>query len=161
MLIVAGEVDVFNLERKGLADAEAEFGNKAEKQPVTAMMGGDGSQDGGDLPRAQTAWRGWIEMDAVEPPHRVSGDEFVTVRPGEEAGDRGLPASPRCVGQVCNGREQAAQDLRGDRRGGPAVESDKAVEVGGVGTPSMHRSIGVGQVGEEVSDEGLEGAFLR
>lgn len=41
------------------------------------------------------------------------------------------------------------------------MESDKAVEVGGVGTPIMHRSIGVGQVGEEVSDEGLEGAFLR
>jgi hypothetical protein len=30
-----------------------------------------------------------------------------------------------------------------------------------VGAPSMHRSIGVGQVGEEVSDEGLDGAFLR
>ena len=55
VLIVAGKVDVFNLERKGLADAKAEFGNEAEQQPVTALMGGDGSQDGGDLPRAQTA----------------------------------------------------------------------------------------------------------
>jgi len=54
---------------------------------------------------------------------------------------------------VRNGHEEAAQDLRGDRRGEPAVEADKAAEVGGVGTPRMYRSVGVGQVGEEVSDE--------
>jgi hypothetical protein len=40
VLIVAGEVDVFNLERKGLADAEAKLGNETEQQPVTATMGG-------------------------------------------------------------------------------------------------------------------------
>jgi hypothetical protein len=41
--------------------------------------------------------------------------------------------------------------------GGTAVEANKATEVGGVGTPSMHRSIGVGQIGEEVRDEGAQG----
>src|SRR6266568_6875941 len=110
----SGEVDVFNLERKRLADAQTELGNEAEQQPVTATLRGDGSQDGGDPPRAQTAWCGWIEMDAVDPPPRVSGDELVTVRPGEEARDRGLLASPRCGRQVRNGREEAAQDFGGD-----------------------------------------------
>ena len=50
--------------------------------------------------------------------------------------------------------------IRSDRRGGAAVESEQAAEVGGVGAPSMHRSVGVGQVGEEVSDEGVESTFL-
>ena len=40
MLIVAGEVDVLHLERKGFADAEAQLGNETEKQPVTATMSG-------------------------------------------------------------------------------------------------------------------------
>ena len=44
---------------------------------------------------------------------------------------------------------------------GPPVEADQAAKVGGVGSTSMHRSVGVGQVGEEVSDQGLEGVFLR
>ena len=160
MFIVTGEIDVFHLERKRLTDAKTELGNQAEQQPVTATLGWNGSQDGGDLPRAQTTWCGWIETDPVESPHRVSGDELVTVRPGEEARDRGLLAGPRCGCQVCNGREEAAQDLRGDRRGGAAVEVDETAEVGGVGTPSMYRSVGVGQIGEEVSDEGVESAFL-
>jgi len=112
-----------------------------------------GSQDGGHFSGARTAGCGWIEMDAVDPPHRVSGDELVTIRSGAEARDRGLLAGLRCRRQVRNGHEEAAQDLRGDRRGEPAVEADKAAEVGGVGTPRMYRSVGVGQVGEEVSDE--------
>ncbi len=124
-------------------------------------MGGDGSQDGGDLSRAQTAGCGWIETDAVDSSHRVSADEIVTVRPCEEARDRRFLAGPRGGCQVPNSREEAPQDLRGDRRGGTTVEANKAAEVGGVGAPSMHRSVGVGHVGEEVSDEGREGAFLR
>ena len=120
-------------------------------------MGGDGSQDGGDVPRA---WCGWIETDAVDPSHRVSADEIVTVRPGEEARDGRFLAGPRCGRQVRNSREEAPQDLRGDGRGGTTVEAKQAAKVGGVGAPSMHRSVGVGQVGEEVSDEGREGAFL-
>ena len=100
-------------------------------------------------------------MDAVDPSHRVSGDEIVTVRPAEEARDRGLLASPRCGRQVRNGREKTPQDLRGDRRGGTAVEAQQCAKIGGVGATSMHRSVGVGQVGEELSHEGLEAAFLR
>jgi hypothetical protein len=73
MLIVAGEVDVLHLERKGFADAETELGNQAEQQPVTATLGGDGSQDGGHFSGAQTAGCGWIGMDAVDPPHRSAG----------------------------------------------------------------------------------------
>ena len=107
MFIVARQVDVFHLERKGFADAETELGNQAEQQPVTAAIGWNRGQDGGDLSRAQTAWCGWIET--VEPPHRVSGDELMTIRPGEEAGDRGLLAGARCGRQVRNCREEAAQ----------------------------------------------------
>ncbi len=161
MFIVACQVDVFDLKRKGLANAETELRNKAEQQPVTATMGGDGSQDGSDLPRAQTAWCGWTETDAIEPPHRVSGDELVTVRPGEEAGNRRLLAGLRCGRQMRDRREEAAQDFRGDGRGGAAMEAEQAAEVSSVGAPGMHRAVGVSQVGEEVSEEGLEGAFLR
>jgi hypothetical protein len=161
MFIVACQVDVFDLKRKGLTDAETELGNQAEQQPVTATMDRDGRQDGGNLPRAQTAWCGWIETDTVEPPHRVSRDELVTVRPGEEAGNRRLLTGPRCGRQMRDRREEAAQAFWGDGRGGTGVEAEQAAEVSGVGAPGMHRSIGVSHVGEEVGDEGLEGAFLR
>jgi hypothetical protein len=54
MLIVAGEVDVLHLERKGLADAETELGNQAEQQPVTPTISWNSGQDGGHFSGAQS-----------------------------------------------------------------------------------------------------------
>ncbi len=76
VLIVAGKVDVFNLERK--------CRSRRRWAGIAARMA--------DLSRAQPSWCGWIEMDPVEPPHRVSADELVTVGPGEEARNRRLLA---------------------------------------------------------------------
>lgn len=62
VLIVTGEIDVFNLEGECLADAATEFGNEAEEQTVTATMGGSegGCRDRRRTPvgYAPTDWRG-------------------------------------------------------------------------------------------------------
>lgn len=38
------------------------------------------------------------------------------------------------------------------------MEAKEAAEVGGVRAPGMQRPVVVGHVGEEISDDGLEGA---
>jgi hypothetical protein len=132
MFIVACQVDVFNLKRKGLADAEIEFRNQAEQQPVAATMGGDGRQDGGDLPRAQTTWCGWIETDAVELPHRVSG---MSSRRYAQARKLASAASLRAAMRAPDAQSsrRSCAGFPGDGRGGTAVEAEQAAEVRGTG----------------------------
>ncbi len=47
MFIVAGKVDVFNLECECLTDAQTKLGNQADRQPVTPTISWNSGQDGG------------------------------------------------------------------------------------------------------------------
>ena len=120
MFVVAGQVEVLDLDREGFPDPHTGGVDQAEQQSVAVAACGDRPKDRDDLAGRDRARSGNGQPRAVQPGHRVGGDDLRSVGPAHPGSQGCLVAGSGGGGLGGQGGQIRAQDLRSDFLGVPA-----------------------------------------
>jgi hypothetical protein len=122
MLVVRGEIEVFDMETERLADAKAGLEDQAEEQTVAFLLRGNGGQDllgflATDSPRKRR-----LPLDAVDLLHGIGRKVVVAIGPSEEAGDRRLFSGASSGRKFTKLEPEFPQSLDGEIVGGTGMK---------------------------------------
>ncbi len=122
MLIVEREVNILHVQGEPFADPQAGLQEQTEEESVTMTLGGNGFENAFNLVALHTTRLRLIEFHSLNLEHRVVVEQFVLMRPGEEARYSGLFTCPRCGNEVKVRMKEIPQYLRCHRVHWPMIE---------------------------------------
>ena len=105
-----------------IADPQAGLQEQTEEESVTLTLGGNGFENAFNLVALHATRLRLIEFHPLNLEHRVAVEQFVLMRPGEEARYGGLFTCPRCGTEVKVRMKEIPQYLRCHRVHWPVIE---------------------------------------